>query len=215
MSHESLIAQLARDVRPVTPLPSPVVRAARWMVVAVLAVAVGLVFRGLRTNWAVAVGDPAFLVTAVLILATGVVSAMQAMALSVPGLVSSRWIRWMPPVLLVLWGAVLVTQAAVAGVSLSAGHFGVSCLWKTYGIAVGPAVLLVWLARRAAPLDWRATGSLAALAALSFGVLGTELICPITGHGHLFTWHFLPVVAMTVAVFVVTAVLTATARRAL
>lgn len=214
MSHETLIAQLARDVAPVTPLPPPAVRAARWILLAMLAVAIGLVSRGLRANWVLAVGDPVFMVTVGLILATGVVSAVLAMALSVPGLVSSRWIRWTPPVLLLMWGAVLVTQAGLAGVSLSSGRLGMSCLWKTYGIALGPAAALVWLARRAAPLDWRATGSLAALAALSFGVLGTELICPITGHGHLFTWHFLPVVAMTAVVFVATSLATVTSHRA-
>lgn len=215
MSHERLIAELARDVAPVTPLPSPAVRAARWMLLALLAVAVGLAFRGLRANWALATGDPVFMVTVALILATGVVSAVLAMALSVPGVVPSRWVRWTPPMLLMLWGTVLVVQAVIAGGSLSSGPLGLSCLWKTYAIALGPAVVLVWLARRAAPLDWRATGGLAALAALSFGVLGTELICPITVHGHLVTWHFLPVLAMTMVVFAATSLATATARRAL
>lgn len=213
MSHETLIAQLARDVAPVTPLPSPAVRAARWMLLAILAVVAGLVFRGLRANWALATGDPIFMVTVALILATGVVSAVLAMALSVPGAVSFRWVKWTPAVLLVLWGAVLLVQAATAGASLAPGRLGLGCLGKTYGIAVIPAAVLVWLARRAAPLDWRATGSLAALAALSFGVLGTEFICPIAGHGHLFTWHFLPVVVMTVVVFVATSLATSSVQR--
>jgi hypothetical protein len=203
MRHETLIAALARDVAPVAPLPSPTVRAARWIVVAVLAVAIGVVFRGLRTNWALVTGDPAFVVSVGLILATGVVSALVAMALSVPGLISAWWIRWTPIALLVMWGSVLVADVMSSGTSLWPTRSGAACLWKTYGIAAGPAAVLVWLAARAAPLDWRWTGTLAALAALSFGVLGTEFICPITGHNHLFTWHFLPVATMTAAAFIV------------
>jgi hypothetical protein len=208
MSHETLIAQLARDVTPVRPLPAPRVRAARWMAVATAAVVVGVVVRGVRGNWAVAVGDPWFLLTTVLILATGVTAAGVAMALAVPGAVASRWIKWTPVVLVAAWGSVVLFEVMASGSSVLDDRIGTSCMWKTYGIAVGPAATLVWLAQRAAPLDWRWTGSLAALAALSFGVLGTELICPITRHAHLFTWHFLPVAGMSVASFIAAAALT-------
>ena len=137
-----------------------------------------------------------------------ILSALVALALSVPGMVSAWWVRWTPVTLLGMWGSVLLFEVLSSGTSLIPARAGAGCLWKTYGIAVGPAAVLVWLAGRAAPLDWRWTGSLAALAALSFGVLGTELICPITGHGHLFTWHFLPVATMTVAAFAGAALVT-------
>jgi hypothetical protein len=201
MSHETLIAQLAADARPVTPLPDPRVRSARWLVLAVLAVALGVMVKGLRANWTHAVEDPWFLVTFGLILATGVAAALVAMALSVPGVVSSRWLQWTPVGLLLVWGGVLLAEMVTSGASLTSERVVTGCMWKTYGLAVGPAALLVWLARRAAPLDWRWAGSLAALAALSFGVLGTELICPITRHAHLFTWHFVPVLLMSVVAF--------------
>ena len=41
MSHETLIAQLARDVTPVTPLPAPQVRVARWVGVALVGMSGG------------------------------------------------------------------------------------------------------------------------------------------------------------------------------
>jgi hypothetical protein len=208
MSHEHLIAQLARDVTPVTPLPAPQVRVARWVGVALVAVVAVVAMRGLRSNWSLVMSDPGFLGTVALMLVTGLVSALAALALSVPGMVSAWWVRWTPVALVGMWGSVLVFEVWSAGTRLIPTQSGIECVWKTYGIAVAPAVLLVWLARRAAPLDWRWTGCLAALAALSFGVLGTELICPITNHGHLFTWHFLPVAAMTVLVFAVTSIVT-------
>jgi hypothetical protein len=178
------------------------------MALAIAAVAVGVVVRGLRVNWTVAMADPGFLLTAVLILATGVTAAGVAMALAVPGVVASKWVKWTPVALLGVWGSVVLLEVMAAGGSVIDERIGTSCMWKTYGIAVGPAATLVWLAQRAAPLDWRWTGGLAALAALSFGVLGTELICPITRHAHLFTWHFLPVAATSVVSFIVAALLT-------
>jgi len=202
MSHETLIAQLARDVTPVTPLPAPQVRVVRWVGVALIAVVAAVAIRGLRSNWSLVMSDPGFLVTIALILATGLVSALVALALSVPGLVSAWWVRWTPVALLGMWGSVLLFEVWSSGTHVIPADAGAGCVWKTYGIAVGPAAVLVWLAGRAAPLDWRWTGSLAALAALSFGVLGTEVICPITNHDHLFTWHFLPVAGMALGAFV-------------
>jgi hypothetical protein len=197
MSHESLIAELASGIKPVTPLPSPKVRAARWVLVATLTVALGLAAKGLRQNWEMALADPWFLLTVALILATGVAAAMTAMALSVPGVVRASWMKWVPVTLMLAWGAVLAAEVLLAGTSWRAESWGVNCLWKTWGIAVGPAAVILWLAGRAAPLDWRWTGGLAALASLAFGVLGTELICPVSVHAHVFTWHFLPVAVTT------------------
>jgi len=67
---------------------------------------------------------------------------------------------------------------------------------------VRPALIIILLVRRAAPLDWRWTGGLAALSAAAFGVVGTELICPISRGAHLFDYHFLPVAGLTVVAFV-------------
>lgn len=207
MSHESLITRLASEAAPVEPLAEPRVRTARWLVVAVLAVAIGIAVRGIRRNWPMATSDPWFLLTCALILATGLSAAVLALSLAVPGAVQRRWWRWVPPVLMLAWGGVVGADYLLTAGPSGAG-VGASCLWKTWGIAVGPAALLITMARRAAPLDWRWTSSLAALAALAFGVLGTELICPVTGHAHIFTWHFLPVAITTLATFLVVAVWT-------
>ena len=50
-----------------------------------------------------------------------------------------------------------------------------------------------------AGVQWWAVGSSSALA---FGVTGTELICPLTRGAHLFNYHYLPVVGLTVVAFV-------------
>ncbi len=53
-------------------------------------------------------------------------------------------------------------------------------------VAAGPAFLIILMAYRAASLNWRWTGSLAALSGLALGAIGTEFMCPITGYAHLF-----------------------------
>lgn len=208
MSHERLIAELVADVSPVTPLPSPQVRAARWLLLAVVAVAVAVAVRGVRSNWQMVMADPAFVVTTVLMLATGVSAAMLTMALAVPGAVARPWLKWIPPSLLVAWIAVLLVDATLADVPVGRAGWGTSCMWKTWGIGIGPAAVLLTMARGAAPLDWRWTAGMAAIAALAFGVIGTDMICPLTSHAHILTWHFLPVALSSAAVFGVVALWT-------
>ncbi len=204
MSHEHLIASLVSQATPVRPLAAPRVRMARWMVCAVVVVGLGITWRGLRGNWAAAFSDPTFIVTTMLILIVAMLSAWVALTLAVPGALRSPLVKWLPVAGLGAWGAILMQQVATTGSMASvlmSEPFVAACMWKTYGIAVGPAFVIILLAQRAAPLDWRWTASLAALSALAFGVLGTELICPITRYAHVFNWHFLPVALMTLAAF--------------
>lgn len=204
MSHERLIATLASQAKPVQPLPAPRVRMVRWILCAVVAVGLGIAWRGVRTNVAAAFSDPTFVIINLLILIVAVSAAWLALTLAVPGALRSPRMKWVPIAALGGWGAILIQQVAATGNVASAlvtEHLVAECMFKTYGIAVGPALVIILLAQRAAPLDWRWTASLAALSALAFGVLGTELICPITGYAHLFNWHFAPVAVLTAAVF--------------
>lgn len=204
MTHERLIATLASQGTPVQPLPAPRVRTARWILCAGVAVGLGIAWRGVRTNVAAAFSDPTFIITNLLVLIVAVSSAWLALTLAVPGALRSPRMKWVPIAALGAWGALLIQQVATTGniaAALTTEHIVAGCMFKTYGIALGPALVIILLAQRAAPLDWRWTASLAALSALAFGVLGTELICPITGYAHLFNWHFLPVGVLTAAVF--------------
>ena len=204
MSHEQLIATLASQATPVQPLPAPGVRMVRWVLLAVVTVGLAIAWRGLRANAASAFSDPTFIVTNLLILTVAVLSAWLALTLAVPGALRSPRATWLPIAGLGAWGAILIQQIAGTGNIASAlmtEQVVAGCMFKTYGIAVGPALVIILLAQRAAPLDWRWTASLAALSALAFGVLGTELICPITGYAHLFNWHFLPVAVLTAVTF--------------
>lgn len=211
MSHERLITSLVAEAVPVQPLPSPRVRVTRWILCALVVVGIAVAWRGLRANLGAAFSDSTFVITNLLILVVAVSAAWLALTMAVPG--ALRWpkARWIPIAGLGAWGAILIQQLAATGSIASAlvtEHVVAGCMFKTYGIAVGPAFAIILLAQRAAPLDWRWTASLAALSALAFGVLGTELICPITGYAHLFNWHFLPVAIMAAVVFLTAAWLT-------
>lgn len=169
---------------------------ARWIVFAVVAIGIAISWRGLRANLPEALSDPTFVITNILILVVALSSAWLAMTLAVPGGLRSPRAKWVPVAGLGAWGAILIQQVASTG-SLTTALVGeqmvAGCMFKSYGIAIGPALVIILLAQRAAPLDWRWTAGLASLSALAFGALGTELICPITGYAHLFNWHFLPV----------------------
>jgi hypothetical protein len=204
MSHEELIVRLASTARPVQPLASPLVRLARWIAAASAVVFVAVAWRGLRANWPDAVADPTVIVTLSLLLGVAVLAGWTALLTAVPGALRSPVLKWAPIAAVLAWGAILIQQVAAGGAlvtSLSAEPVVVGCMWKVFGIALAPALLITLQARRAAPLDWRWTGGLSALAAFAVGAIGTELMCPITGPAHVFNWHFLPVVVMTALAF--------------
>ena len=211
MSHERLIATLASEATPVKPLPAPHIRMARWILLAIIAIGVAIAWRGLRSNIASALSDSTFIVTNLLILLVAISSAWLAMTMAVPGALRSALAKWIPIAGLGAWAAILIQQIATTGDITSAlmtEQVVAGCMFKTYGIAIGPALAIILLAQRAAPLDWRWTAGLASLSALAFGVLGTELICPITSYAHLFNWHFLPVAMMAAVAFIAAAFLT-------
>jgi hypothetical protein len=58
---------------------------------------------------------------------------------------------------------------------------------------VVPAALLVMMLRRAAPLQPRQAGSLAVLAGVALGVVGTQFVCPDDSAAHHIMWHAAPV----------------------
>ena len=208
MSHERLIATLASQAAPMKPLPAPHIRTARWILLALVAIGLAIAWRGLRSNLAAALSDSTFIVTNMLILLVAISSAWLAMTMAVPGALRSQLAKWIPIAGLGAWAAILIQQVATSGDLASAlmtEQMVAGCMFKTYGIAIGPALAAILLAQRAAPLDWRWTAGLASLSALAFGVLGTELICPITGFAHLFNWHFLPVAMMAAGAFLAAA----------
>lgn len=200
-----LIAQLARDATPVTPLPSPAIRCGAWLLSATAAAAIVTIVLGLRPHVGAHLQDTRFVAAAIATFGLAVAAAASAFVISVPGNGDRPGIRALPLLAVLPWATLLwwrLTAAASAdGIEpialLAATRWHPVCVLLILTIAALPGIALFTMLRRAAPLHAWWTGALAALASLALGGVGTQFVCPIDAPGHQLLWHFTPVVLLT------------------
>jgi hypothetical protein len=192
---DQLIERLVTDASPVRRLMDPRRRAALWVALALICVALGVAYFGIRSDIGGSSPFAPFLLRIVLLLATMWLSVVAALRLAVPGADPRAWTRWWPLVL--LGAAIAVTAGELVIVSLvgDVGRpmQGWRCVRKLTFAGAVPVVAAMFLIRRAAPLDPVWTALLALVAAGAAGALTSELACPISLPMHVMLWHVLPI----------------------
>jgi len=201
MTTDEVVSELVRDLKPVSPLPAPSVRAWTWgAIVAVAGSAAAAVF-GLRPDLAHAATTLNFQAhTTSLLLATALASGA-ALLLAIPGERLARARQLAPIAAAGGWIAWLMVELGFAvGRSPAAWtiDFGWGCVGKAMTIAAVPGVALLLMVGRGAPVEVRRAVTFAALASAGVGALGVELTCPKTDAMHLLIWHAGPMVALPV-----------------
>jgi hypothetical protein len=196
MRTDDLIADLASRATPMRPLPAPGIRALAWLALAIASAAGGVVLFGARPDLDVLVINRDLLMTSALALATAGLSSAAALVLAVPGAERSPLVRGIPFAVLGMWTltALMTTLQAFHGLS------GVSdwyvCAIRVAAIGFVPAIVLVSMLRRAAPLRLEWTGGLALAGAAAVGSLAIQFICPVDDAGHALLGHLGPVLAL-------------------
>lgn len=193
----SLIAELAGDLRPVRPL-----RFSRGLGFALaglgLTLAVVAALFGIRTDVLAGSFDPVFLLASGLFLLLGVAASATVVVMSRPqvGSYHSGW-RWAAATAALLPLAAVITGIARGPdvvTSAAATRQGVECLAMstTLGLLTF-AVLAFWL-RRGAPTSPEKAGLLTGVAAGSFGIFAFSFYCPFSDIVHIGLWHSLAVI---------------------
>lgn len=197
METDELIRTLAADARPVRRMRPPLIRAAGWGVLALTSLAVGLLVMGARRELGEGTERALFGAEAFLLLVTAVSAVVGALLVSVPGAERSPVTRWLPVAAAaasVAWVMGELVYAAVSGAPLGRFGFAWQCVVKTTTVAMVPGAALFVMLRRAAPLHPGWAGLLATLATTAVGVLGANIICPLSRPLHLLLWHVGPLV---------------------
>lgn len=195
-----VIARLARDAKPVTPLPSPLTRWGMWTLMAVVGAGIVTVLFGVRHDLALHLRDARFLLAATFTGVLALAAAAEAFLLSVPGISPGRVARALPLIALIAWAVLLWARMMAIGnpiAEIVATPRHPACVLLILMISVIPGVSLFAMLRQAAPLDARWTGVCAALGALACGALGTQFVCNIDAPGHQLLWHLVPVIVLT------------------
>ncbi|MBI2737109.1 MAG: DUF1109 family protein [Rhodospirillales bacterium] len=172
-----LIQRLADDGAPVRRLPHPMTRAAAWLVISIPYVAaLALIYR-LSGVAITQVLDVRFLIEQLAMIVTAITAAIAAFCCIVPG--RDRRIALLPLVPLAAWLASLAEACLSSWLRSGSFSLGLPVDWAYFPrfalIGLVPAVLMIVMLRRGAPLYPRSTLMLGALAVAALGNVGLRL----------------------------------------
>jgi hypothetical protein len=196
MKTEDLIADLAGRLEPVRPLAPPAVRLLLWALVAAACAGAGLVVFGAKPDFRVALGQAEFLALGCLAVGTAILAGAAALVLAIPGAERSPAMRTTAVTLVAVWLATLLVAIARADEGFRFDSHWPACFSRAVGIGLVPAVVLLAMLRRAAPLRLAWAAGLAAVAATAAGALAVQIICPINDPAHALIGHFAPVATL-------------------
>lgn len=189
---DELIQSLAAAARPVRPLASPWMRTALWMAIAVPYMALVVVVISPRADLLVKLSEARFLVEQAAALATGIAAAVAAFASTIPGY--SRSVLLLPALPLAVWLGSLgegclrtLWRFGLDGLSLQPDWF---CLPAIMLVGAMPAVAMVFMLRRGAPLFPYLSAGFGALAAAGLGNVGLRLFHPQDASVMVLVWQF-------------------------
>jgi hypothetical protein len=186
---DDLIGALSAELRPVRPLDSPALRAAKFLALAGLCLVALSLAHGPKPQFLSRLDDAAFMVPWLASIATGVAATLAVFHLAVPG--TPRWLFWLPVPPLAVWLATLGAGCLEELLAHGTSHLGTSwhCVQIIAQISLPMGLALGWMLRRAAPLAPVGTGVLAALAVSAFASATLETFHKLDTATMILLWH--------------------------
>lgn len=199
MLNEDLIQSLADDCDPVRPLPHPASRAIAWFVISLGYVAIVVGYMSLRPDFSAKIADPQYAVEVASAFLTSIMAAAGAFCAGCPGRLI--WERLAPLPFILLWiGALAVggwRDVNAFGVAGLVAHSDIACLPSIFAISIPPAILILLMARQAAPIAPFVTAGLAALAATSLAAAALRLSFRQDAAVSICIWQFGSVILLS------------------
>ena len=192
METDDLIGRLATRHMPIRRLPPPRKRALYWLSIALLGVAAVVVLMSPRDDLAAKLTDTRFLIEEVAALATAAAAAYSAFCLIVPG--HSRAVALLPAAPLAIWLGSLGQGCWQAWLQFGGEAWRLTpdwvCLPAIAVVGAIPALTMVAMLQKGAPVAPRMTVMLGALAAAALGNVGLRLFHPQDASLMVLVWQF-------------------------
>ena len=190
--HSSVIPTLVADLKPVRRLWSVPTRVGLWagFALALFALVVGT---SCRTDIAIQLRTPTFVLHLAVLLAAAACTGALALRAAVPGGEPEHTAIFLTAGL--VGAALLLALAAPAGTPVASAEFlsrGLTCVLWTTVLALPPWIGLLVALRRGAPLAPRTSAALAGTAAVLLAAAVLRTACPIEERWHLIAWHLAP-----------------------
>jgi hypothetical protein len=191
MDTDEFIKRLAADLQPVRPLRAPWIRAVLWLGIALAFVAAVIWGKLMVIDASQAASDARFMVEQAATLATAVSAAIAAFCSVIPGF--DRRVLLVPLVPLGLWLGSVGHGCVEDWLRLGAEGLAIrpdwDCLSMAAIIGIVPAIVLVIMLRKGAPLLPGVTLAMAALAVASVVNLGLQFAHARDASIMVLTWH--------------------------
>lgn len=199
MTTARLIEDLAHGLVPTRPLPPAWRRTARWLSLSLPFLALVVFVVSPREDLAAKLTDARFLIEQGAALLTGVVAAFAAFVSTIPG--SNRKLLLLPLMPLAIWLATLGkgcldswVRSGPEGLSLQPDWF---CFPAIVMVGSLPAIAIVTMLRRGAPLMPCTTIALGGLAAAGLGDFGLRMFHPQDASIMILVWQVGSVLVLT------------------
>lgn len=192
MRTEDLVKTLAVNAEPVTPLPSPLIRMLIWLSISVTYAALVVLLVGPRPDISERLTDVRFLVEFTSAFMVSMLAAAAAFCAECPG--RPLWERFAPVPALAVWLASLGDgcwqawiQEGPSGLTLAPDFL---CFPSIVLISLVPAILILAMIRRGAPIAPISTTVLAMLAAGALGAAALRLFHMQDASVMVLVWQF-------------------------
>jgi hypothetical protein len=193
---DRLIARLSAELRPVSVLPPPWIRAALWLGAALWLAGLLALFANFAMLRERLMAAPDMVLSQAGAVLTAVLASVAAFQTSVPGR-SPHW-AWLPAPAAALWlgasGAGCLRLLPIPGTVPEPAMHPAACLWFLLLVALPMAALLLFMLVRACPLRPALTASLAGLASAAAAASLLALIHPFDANAEDLLAHLLAVV---------------------
>lgn len=191
MDSAKLMNALAAEAQPVRRLRPPLIRMLIWLVLTSLWVGFIVAFMGVRPDIAEKAMEVRWSFEQGATLMTGLMAAVAAFCAVVPG--RSRWEQYLPLIPAGAWLGALVFGSYEAWLASGDLLAQITPDWDCFpGIVIagfGPAVLMVLMLRRGAPVAPRVSIMLGALAATAVADFGLRLFHPQDASIMVLVWQ--------------------------
>jgi hypothetical protein len=192
METNELVTRLVADTTPVRRLSAPWLRMLLWLAVSLPYVAAVVLLMPMHVNWPQAMVDRPFMIEQIATLVTALAAAVAAFCSVVPGY--DRKIVWLPLAPLAVWLATLGRNCWQDWIGAVSGGLQLrpdwDCLLPAALAGIIPAVAMVIMLRRGAPLVPRVTLALGALAVAALANFGLRLFHLGDASIMVLFWHF-------------------------
>jgi hypothetical protein len=191
MTTGRLIEQLAGSLAAMPPLPRPWLRTARWLSLSLLFVALVVLIVSPRADLTDKLSETRFLIEQGAALLTGVMAAYAAFASTIPGV--SRKVILLPLLPLAIWLGSLGQGCLDAWVRSGPEGLALQPDWLCFPaiLLVGslPAIAMLAMLQRGAPLSPRLSVALGGLAAAGLGDFGRRMFHPQDASVMVLVWQ--------------------------